>query len=99
MLTSGIEKINNCTRKHIHRQLVAELGSSVQIFPNDKRKLLMVPDSVTLRDVVVENQILQREVTIWKDKLTDSNKILDQATTQMNQEIGHGLGMEYHILS
>jgi hypothetical protein len=43
----------------------------------------MVPDSVTLTDVVIENQILQRELTIWKEKMTDSDKVLDHATTQI----------------
>ena len=49
ILSSGIERIRDSTKKHIRRRLEAELVDSVQIFPDDKGKLLMVPDSVTLQ--------------------------------------------------
>ena len=75
MLESGIEQLHDPTRKHINRKLVSELKGSVQIFPNGKRKLLMIPDSVALRNVMVENQILERELAIWKEKLTDLDKM------------------------
>lgn len=88
MLASGIEKLHDSTRKHIHRKLASELEDSLQIFPDDKGKLLVVPDSVTLRDVVVENQILERELIIWKGKITDLNKI-DQAASQIRTAIKH----------
>ena len=65
MLASGIEQMHDSTKKHIHRKLVSEFEGSVQIFPDDEGKLLMVPDTMTLRDVVVENQILERELAIW----------------------------------
>lgn len=51
-------------------------GFSMHI-PDDKGWLLMVPDSVTLQDVVLENQILHRELGILKAKVTDLNKIID----------------------
>ena len=54
MLSGGIELLRDSTRKHIHRTLKYELGGSVQIFPDNKGKLLMVPDSVSLQDVVLE---------------------------------------------
>lgn len=62
MFSSGVERMTNSTRKHIHRRLESELESSVDIFPDDKGKLLVVPDSVSLKDVVLENQTLQREL-------------------------------------
>ena len=45
MLSGGIELLRDSTRKHIHRTLKYELVDSVQIFPDNKGKLLMVPDS------------------------------------------------------
>ena len=52
MLSGGIELLRDSTRKHIHRTLNYELGDSVQIFTDNKGKLLIVPDSVSLQDVV-----------------------------------------------
>ena len=89
MLASGIEQVHDSTKKHIHRKLVSELEGSVQIFPDDKGKLLMVPNTVTLRDVVVENQILDRELAIWKGKMTDLDKIVDQTASQIRTSIKH----------
>ena len=80
MLSGGIELLRDSTRKHIHRTLKYELGDSVQIFPDNKGKLLMVPDSVSLQDVVLENH---RELEIWKAKVTDFNKIIDQTSSQI----------------
>ena len=75
--------MHDSTKKHIHRRLVSEFEGSVQIFPDDKGKLLMVPETITLRDVVVENQILERELAILKGKMTDSDKIIDQTASQI----------------
>ena len=87
MLSGGIELLRDSTRKHIHRTLKYELGDSVQIFPDNKGKLLMVPDSVSLQDVVLENQGLRRELEIWKAKVTDFNKIIDHKSDQPSKRI------------
>ena len=87
MLSGGIELLRDSTRKHIHRTLKYELGDSVQIFPDNKGKLLMVPDSVSLQDVVLENQGLRRELEIWKAKVTDFNKIIDLTSSQIRSAI------------
>jgi hypothetical protein len=87
MLSGGVELLRDSTRKHIHRTLKSELGDSVHLFPDDKGKLLMVPDSVSLQDVVLENQSLRRELEIWKAKVTDFNKIIDQTSSQIRSAI------------
>ncbi len=87
MLASGIEQLQDSTRKHIHRKLVSELEGSADILPDDKGKLLLVPDSLTLRDAVIESQILKRELAIWKGKVTDL--IIDQTASQIRTAIKH----------
>lgn len=84
-LPSG--EISESIRKSIRRRLKTELEDSVHIFPDDKGWLLMVPDNVTLQDVVLENQSLQRELEIWKSKVTDLNKITDQASAKIRSVI------------
>ncbi len=51
MLATGIEQLQDSTRKHFHRKLVSELEGSADILPDDKGKLLLVPDSLTLREL------------------------------------------------
>ena len=59
----------------------------MQIFPDDKGKLLVVPNTVTLRDVVIEKQILDRELAIRKGKMTDLDKTVDQTVDQTASQI------------
>ena len=42
MLSGGFELLRDSTRKHIHRTLKYQLADSVQIFPDNKGKLLVV---------------------------------------------------------
>ena len=86
-LIGGIELLCDSTRKHIHRTLKYELGDSIQIFPDNKGKLLMVPHSVSLQDVVLENKGLCRELEIWKAKVTDFNKIINHTSLQIRSAI------------
>jgi len=89
MLSCGIDHLHDSTRKHIHRKLLSELANSVNLFTDDKGKLLMVPDSITL-DVAVELQSLRRERETWKAKVTDLNKIVDQASLKIRLAIKEG---------
>ena len=87
MLSSGVERMTNSTRKHIRRRLESELESSIDIFPDDKGKLLLVPESVSLKDVVLENQTLQRELRVWKTKSNDVNVLIDQTSSLIRSAI------------
>eukprot|EP00794_Sanderia_malayensis_P011668 gene11668-12876_t len=83
----------------MRRTLESELKDSVNIFSNDKGKLLLVPESVTLKDVVLENQLLQRELGVWKSKSTDPITIVDQASNLIRSEIREnfvGTAWPYH---
>ena len=53
MLSGGVDYMHESTRKHIHRRLTSELKNSVIIFPDEQGKLLLVPDSVSLQDVIL----------------------------------------------
>ena len=79
------EVLKTATKKNFRRRLESELGDSVHIFPNDSGKLLLVPDSLSFKDVVLDNENLRKELAIWKVKLTDANKITDQASSQIRE--------------
>ena len=87
MLSGGIERMMDSTRKHIRRRLESDLGRSIDVFTDDKGKLLVVPESVSLKDVVLENQTLQRELKVWKSKSADVNTIIDQTSSLIRSAI------------
>ena len=47
----------------------------------------MVRDNVTLQDVVLEVQNLRNELEIWKTKVSECNKIIDQVSSKIRSEI------------
>ena len=87
MMSSGVTRLRDYRRKNIRRNLESELGNVVNIFSDEKGRLLMVPQSVSLRDVVLENQTLQRELKVWRAKSTNFNKIIDQTSSHVRSII------------
>ena len=49
--------------------------------------MLLVPDSLSFKDVVLDNDNLRKELAICKVKVTDANKITDQASSQIREVI------------
>ena len=86
-ISGGVTSLWDSTKKNIRRTLENELGNSVDIFPDDKAKLLMVSQTVSRRDVVLENQNLVRELNIWRGKSTNVNKIIDQTSSHIRSII------------
>ena len=64
-------------------KLKLELGNSIHIFPDNKGKFLVVPDNVTMQDIVEENQILERDINVWKTKSTNINKTTDRTSSHI----------------
>ena len=87
MQSRGVEHLRDSTKKHIRRKLECELGASVDIFPDDKGKLLVIPGNILLKDLVLENQKLLGELKTWKGKSTDINKIIDQTSSHIRSVI------------
>ena len=83
--TSNVLRIS--AKKNIRRRLETEFGDSVHIFPNQSGKLILVPDNLPLQDVVLENDNLRHELQLWKGKVTDSNKVIDQASSKIRESV------------
>jgi len=58
----------------------SELRNSIKIFPDSKGKLLLVPENVSVEDVVLKNQIIQKELRVLKDNSKDVTTLIDQAS-------------------
>lgn len=79
--------INESTKKHIKRKLLSEVGSIIQIYKDEAGKLLVIPDSVTMQDVVLENNKLRNELKIRRAKSSDIKTIIQQASCYVRTSI------------
>lgn len=79
--------LKESTKKQLRRSLETEFQDSVLIFSDDYGKLLMVPEGVSLQSVIIENQIMCKELSVWKSKSSHINKIIDQASSHIRSAI------------
>ena len=56
--------LKTASKKNIRKRLESELDSSIHIFPNESGKLLLVPDSLSFKYVVLDNDNLRKELAI-----------------------------------
>ena len=80
----------------LQRSILAEswnvtLEHRLIFFPDDKGKLLVIPGNILLKDLVLENQKLLRELRTWKGKSTDINKINDQTSSHIRSVISQDM--------
>ena len=83
----GKEKLSEATRKHIRRKIEAEFGSILLIFPDDKGKLIVVPQNLSVEDIVKMNLVMKKELDILKHHSSDIGKIIDQSSTYIRKSI------------
>ena len=83
----GKEKLSEATRKHIRRKIEAEFGSILLIFPDDKGKLIVVPDNLSVADIVEMNLAMKKDHDILKHRSSHIDKIVDQSSTYIRKAI------------
>lgn len=62
MAECDVTQVAPSTKKHIHRKVEAEFGEFLHIIPNDKGKLLVYPDNLTMDELVKVCQKLKDEL-------------------------------------
>lgn len=65
MSVLGVPQVKASTKKHIRRKLDSEFGEALHIIPNDKGKLLLYPDNLSLTELAKSYQALQAELQEW----------------------------------
>ena len=83
----GKEKLSEATRKHIKRKIEAEFGSILLIFPDDKGKLIVIPDNLSVEDIVKMNLAMKKELDMLKHRSSDIDKIINQSSTYIHKAI------------
>lgn len=82
----GIDDVRDSTKKHLRRKLEKEFGESLHIIPDQKGKLLLYPDNLTVQDLVRENQTLRREL-LHAQCRGDGRELLIKAANQIRGDI------------
>ena len=98
VIRNGGLDITASTKKNIRRRLQNELGEEVQFVTDDNGKLLVVPGNITVADMVLANQRLQRELNVLR-KSSAIDDIIDQAAIHVRTSIKNdfvGPSWPYH---
>ena len=83
----GVDELSDSTKKHMRRKIAAEFGSALDIFPDDKGKLLIVSENLSRQEIVKANVLLKQELEILKSTSTESKKVIDQCATYIRHSI------------
>jgi hypothetical protein len=68
MISKGMKEFKDSTKKHVKRNIEKNIGDHVTIYHDNKGRLLVVPDTITVQDLVKENESLKNELELWKNK-------------------------------
>ena len=90
MILKGIHEVKDYTKKNIKRNIVRYLKNSISIYPDSKGKLLVVHHTVTVKNLIKENQNLQAEIEHWKTR-SNINNLLDLASNHLRNKIKNDL--------
>lgn len=71
MAECGVIQVAPSTKKHLRRKVEAEFGESLHIIPNDKGKLLVYPDNLTMDELVKVCQKLKDELKEHKSSISE----------------------------
>ena len=87
MQDMNIETVLDKTKKHVRRKLELEFGSSIQIFPNEKGKLLLLPDNVSLIQLAIRTKQLEEQLEALRECYVNKNTVLKQAALHLRTDI------------
>ncbi|KAL1262233.1 hypothetical protein QQF64_007498 [Cirrhinus molitorella] len=85
MTECGVTQVTPSTKKHLRRKVEAEFGESLYIIPNDKGKLLVYPDNLTMDDLVKVCQNLKDELKEHKSSFSED--IISQVALKIRDDI------------
>ena len=72
------------TKKHIRRKLENEFAGSLHILPDEKGKLLVLPDNLSLYDLARHNQRLQAELDTFSNM---PENVVSKAVMQLRSDV------------
>ena len=87
MLSKGVDCVKKSTKRHLRRKLEKEFGNRLHIFPDEKGKLLVLPDSLSIFELAKMYQTTKTELEIWKNKSVGDTNTIDKAASIIKMSI------------
>ncbi len=94
MAECGVTQVAPSTNKHLRCKVEAKFGESLHIIPNDKGKLLVYPDNLTMDELVqvcqkLKDKLKEHKSSIREDIISQvALKIRDDSASQDGAEDG-----------
>ena len=85
MSNFGFSHVKDSTKKHLRRKLESELAGSIHIISDDKGKLLVYPDSLSMSELAKHAFALN--VELKHAKTVNSGDVVKKAALQMRNDI------------
>lgn len=85
--TRGPEKLRESTTKDLRRKLESEFGSTLDIFPDEKGKLLVMPANLDIKETVKAKILFEKELKSVRSKATELQSIIDQSAKHFRNAI------------
>ena len=85
MTSFGISHVKDSTKKHLRRKLEAEFAGSIHIIPDNKGKLLVYPDSLSMSELTKHAHALNMELR--HAKTVNTGDVVKKAALQMRNNI------------
>ncbi|KAK3746534.1 hypothetical protein QZH41_007378 [Actinostola sp. cb2023] len=81
MMLLGTQEVKESTRKHVRRRLEAEFGEGLHFVAVEegKRKMLVIPDNLTVVQLARENVKLQEKQTLIDKAIDNEHHIIEAA--------------------
>ncbi|KAI4809933.1 hypothetical protein KUCAC02_018788 [Chaenocephalus aceratus] len=89
---NGLGIAKQSTKKHICRKLESEFGEALHIIQNDKGKVLLYPDNLSLSKLAKAHQALQAELQVMRSAKTEDT--ISKAALRMRDDVKKHL-MQY----
>lgn len=85
MNSFGIKDVTDSTKKHLRRKLETEFSDSIHIISDDKGKLLLYPDSLSMCELVKTTTVLKKELEHARS--VNTGDVVKKAALQMRNDI------------
>lgn len=87
MKAQGVEDVQPHTKKHIRRRIEEEFGESLLIFPDDRGKLLVLPDNLKITALAAEQMQMKGELKYLKERSSAPSKLVQKAALYIRDEL------------
>ena len=83
----GTEKLRELTKKHLRKKIESEFGSTLEIFPDEMEKLLVIPANLDIKETEKKMVNLEKEVMSVESQATELERIFDQSAEHLRNVI------------